>query len=137
MSPPSWFLGTAFVLGGAAYLLYQYYLHPAWRRQRRIVRACRKAFEGNDYRLVRIHLGPDGPSGTDLFSSSPSGSSISRRYFTYRIEADEDPDFSSLTRKEANLVRHYINRTERSPHYGETVLLPEQTNTPVGGMSPR
>jgi len=125
MSPLSWVLGSALVLGGATHLLYQYYLHPAWRRQRRIVRACKKAFEGNGYRLVRIRLSPNGPSGTDLLSSSPSGSSISRRYFTYKIEADEAPDLSALTRQNAGLIRHYINRTEKSPHYGETVLLPE------------
>lgn len=130
----SWSVGTAIVLGTAAYLVYEHYLHPAWRRQRRITQACKKAFNEKDYRLVRIRLTPNGPSGMDLFSSSPSGSSISRRYFTYRIEnPGEDPDFSGLNRKEINLIRHYLDRSEKSPHYGETVLHPEQKSvSPIG-----
>lgn len=123
-----WIVGTAVGLGAATYLLYQYYLHPAWRRQRRIIRACKKAFDEGDYRLVRKRLHPNGPSGTDLLSPS-----ISRRYFTYQIETtDEEPDLSGLTREEVKLVRHYLDRIEKSPHYGETVLLPEHENVSVG-----
>lgn len=122
MTPFSWIGGAAICVG--AYVLYERYLHPAWRRQRRLVRACEKAFDETDYRLVRIRLHPKGPSGMDLFSSSPTGTSISRRYFTYTIEADDDPDVSGLRRKELGLLRHYLNRTEKSPHYGKTELHP-------------
>ena len=135
MTSLSWIVGTAILLGVGTYILYQYVLHPTWRRQRRVVRACKKAFDENGYRLVRIRLNPSGPSGTDLLSFSPPGSSISRRYFTYRIEAtDEDPTFSALDEKETQLVRHYLNRTEKSPYYGETVLYPDRGNAPVGCM---
>jgi len=133
MPPLSWLITAAVGLGAATYFLYQYYLHPAWRRQRRIRRACKNAFDEGDYRLVRIRLHPNGPSGTDLLSLSPSSSSISRRYFTYRIEAaDEEPDLSGLPREEVKLIRHYLNRIEKSPHYGETVLLPEHETVSVG-----
>jgi hypothetical protein len=134
MTPLSWSVGTGTVLGTAAYLAYEHYLHPAWRRQRRITQACEKAFHEEDYRLVRIRLHPNGPSGMDLFSSSPSGSSISRRYFTYRIEnTGGNPDLSGLKRKEISLIRHYLDRSEKSPHYGETVLHPEHKSvSPLG-----
>lgn len=132
MSPFSWIVGTVIVLG-ILYFLYEEYLHPAWRRQRRIIQACAKAFDEDDYRLVRIRLHPSGPSGTDLLPSSPLGSSVSRRYFTYRIETtDTDPDLSDLNRKEISLIRHYLNRTEKSPHYGETVIHPKGERASVG-----
>lgn len=133
MAPLSWIIVAVAGLGAATHLLYRYYLHPAWRRQRRIIRACKNAFDEDGFRLVRIRLHPKDPSGTDLLSFSPSNSSISRRYFTYRIETtDEEPDLSDLTREEAKLIRHYLDRIEKSPHYGETVLLPEHENVSVG-----
>ena len=131
--PLSWIVGTGALLTAGTYALYQYYLHPAWRRQRRIIQACEKAFDGDGFRLVRIRLHPQGPSGTDLLSFSPTGPSVSKRYFTYRIETtDEDPDLSGLTPEENKLIRHYLDRIEKSPHYGETVLLPEHENVSVG-----
>lgn len=133
----SWVVVAAVGLGAATYLLYQYYLHPAWRRQRKIMQACRNAFGAENYRLVRIRLHPSGPSGMDLFSFSPSSSSISKRYFTYRIETtDADPELSGLSSEEAKLIQHYLDRIEKSPHYGETVLLPEHENISVGRGGP-
>lgn len=93
------------------------------------IRACKKAFDENGYRPVRIRPRPSGPSGTDLFSFSPPGSSISRRHFTYRIEAtDEDPNLSALDREEAQLVRHYLNCTENRP------TTRKRCPTPTAGM---
>jgi hypothetical protein len=102
------------------------------------IRARKKAFDEDGYRLARIRLPPNGPSGTDLFPSSPPGPSIPKRCFTYRIQAtDEAPNLSALDREEAQLIRHYLNRTEKSPHYGETVLHPDRGNALVGRMDRR
>jgi hypothetical protein len=133
----SWAVVTTVGLGAATCLLYQFYLHPAWRRQRKIMKACRSAFGAENYRLVRIRLHPSGPSGMDLFSFSHFGSSVSKRYFTYRIETtDADPDLSGLSSEEAKLVQHYLDRIEKSPHYGKTVLLPEHESISIGRGGP-
>ncbi len=124
-----WIAGGAVVLSAAAYLLYKHFLHPSWRRERRVRRVCDKAFADGDYRLVRLRLQVEAPSGTDLFRSLLPGSSESTRYFTYRIETDADPDLSGLSHSERSLLRHYLNRPAASPHHGREVLRPA-SNSP-------
>lgn len=131
-SLPLWtvvLLSTSFVAavaGGA----YGAYLHPAWRRQRQVKRACRVAFPDGKYTLVRFHLSPNAPSGLDLFSGVWSGRSAPRRYFTYRIETEQSPDLSGLSRSEQDLVRHYMNRPNVPPHYGREVLVGAEGRPP-------
>ena len=119
-----WIVGPAALLAPAAYMLYGSYLHPAWQRDRRVRGACTKAFDDGAYRLVRFRLQPEGPSGADLLSALP-GRPGPTRYFTYRVEAEQDPDVSGLRREEARLVRHYRGRSVTSPHYGKEVLHPQ------------
>lgn len=126
------YLAPAALLALGAHVLYGAYLHPAWRRERRVRQACAKAFE-EDYRLVRIHLQPDAPSGTDLWPTLPVGRSDPTRYFTYRIETDTEPDESRLSREERQLVRHYMRRSSSVPHHGKDVLHPEKPSSPVQG----
>lgn len=128
MSGLLWVAVAALLVGGGSYGLYKYYLHPAWRRERRVRRACEKAFRG-DYRLLRVRLRADDPSGGDLFLIGPLGPSEPPRYYTYRIEAEEDPEFSDMSRREVELVRHYLGRNVSVPHHGMEVL--RSTNTPA------
>lgn len=115
------------VLGLIGWFVYERYLHPAWRRQRRIRRACAKAFDEGDYQLVRFRVSLDEPSAGDLFSISPFGSDEPSRYYTYKIRTVEgaEPDFSGMDAHEIGLVRHYLHRTADVPHHGRQVLRPE------------
>ncbi len=115
------------VLGPVGWFLYERYLHPAWRRQRRVRRACAKAFDEGDYQLERFRVSPDDPSAGDLFFISPFGSDEPSRYFTYKIRIVEgaEPDFSGMDSEEIGLVRHYLRRTADVPHYGKEVLYPQ------------
>lgn len=117
-------IGAVLLFGGIGWVLYERYLHPTWRKDRRGVRACDKAFEQGTYELVRIHLGPYGPSGADLLPT-PIGPSETSKHFTYQINVDEgiEPDLSDTTREEARLVRRYLHRDSFSgTHYGKEVL---------------
>jgi len=128
-----WIAVASVLVGGGTYGLYGAYLHPAWRKERRIRRACEKAFGESGYRLVRLRLHVAEPSGADLFSTGLLGSAERPRYFTYRIEADEAPDFAGMSQSEIGLVRHYLDRTLSAPHHGREVLqsgaVPEEEST--------
>lgn len=107
-----------------AWILYERYLHPAWRRERRVLRACQKAFRNQRYQLIRVRSLPSEPSGRDLFPP-PIGPSKTPKYFTYQIRApeDADPDFSDMTQKEKKLVQHYLRRRLTGAlHHGKDVL---------------
>lgn len=110
------------LLGAITYVLYGSLLHPAWRRERRLRRACEKAFGETGYRLVRLRLRVDDPSGADLFAALPFSSSEVPRYFTYCIEAERDPSVSGMRRHEIGIVQHYLDRTVSSPHHGREVI---------------
>ena len=120
-----WIAAAFLLVGGGLYGLYGAYLHPAWRKERRIRRACEKAFGEGGYRLVRLRLHVEEPSGADLFPTGLLGGSELPRYFTYRIEAEQDPEFAGMGQKEIGLVRHYLDRTLSAPHHGREVLGPE------------
>lgn len=125
---PLWMVGAGvLLLGLAGWVLYERYLHPAWRKQRRVIRACEKAFNEEDYQLERLRTSPDDPSGMDLLPSLPFGPSEPPRYFTYSVETVEDvePDFSGMSRSEVRLVRRYLHRGTDVPHHGREVLRPE------------
>lgn len=109
------------------WMLYEHYLHPAWWKQRRVIRACEKAFDDESaYRLERLCTSPGEPSGADLFFALPFSSEGPPRYFTYSIDTaeEEEPDFSDMSRQEISLVRHYLRRNTHVPHHGKTVLRP-------------
>lgn len=109
------------------WMLYEHYLHPAWRKQRRVMRTCEKAFDDESaYRLERLRTFPGEPSGTDLFPALSFGSEGTPRYFTYNIETaeEEEPDFSDMSWQEISRVRHYLRRSTHVPHHGKTVLRP-------------
>lgn len=109
----------------SVWLLYKYYLHPAWRTERRVLRACAQAFAPGTYRLIRLRLKPSDPSGADLLSVLP-GVPQAPRYFTYNIECPQDaePDYSGMSETDIGLIRHYRTRGA-VPHYGRTVLRPK------------
>lgn len=127
-------IGTVFLTLGMRFL-YERYLHPAWRRQRRIIAACEKAFTEGTYRLERLRVSLDDPSIADLFPSLPFGSRESTRSFTYKIETlgGTKPDFSGMRKQEIDFVRHYLYRTREVPHHGNEVLRP--SGTPVNERS--
>jgi len=116
----------AFLVAFGGGLLYEWYLHPAWRKQRRVRRACAEAFDEGDYQLERLRVSTDDPSAGDVFSSFPFGTDESTRYFTYKIRAvnGAEPDFSGMDPEEIGLVRHYLRRTANVPHHGKEVLHP-------------
>lgn len=113
-------LSVAFALCAIALVVYSTYLHPAWRRQRRVRRACRQAFGDSDYTLVCVRLHPRGPSGLDLFEATGFGRPTPDRYFTYRIETKQTPALSKLSASDRRIVRRYLNRSHVPPHYGCT-----------------
>lgn len=117
--------GIFFVAFGARGL-YERYLHRAWRKQRRLVRACEKAFDEGSYRLERLRTSQDAPSFADLFPIPPFHSEQSYRYFTYEVEVlgETTPDFSGMSKEEVRLVRRYLQRTAKVPHHGKEVLRP-------------
>lgn len=124
-SPSVWIVGTALIAAVGA--LYKHYLHPAWRRERRVLRACKKAFAEGEYRLTRIRTLPQEPSVLDI-APQPFGPPDIPRYFTYNIETIEDvePDVSDLSRREIGLVRRYLRRSPGPRiHHGKKVLRPE------------
>lgn len=115
------------LLGGS---LYARVLHPAWQKERRLIRACEVAFgeagEGAEgrYRLERLHLRRDGPSGADLLCFFP-GVPAPPLYFTYNVEANgEAPDESDMTRGQIRLLRRYLHGPRTLPHYERDVLRP-------------
>lgn len=129
----------AFVIGGESALLlgllglflYEHYWHPAWRRERRVLEACQKAFGADGYLLERLHIRLNGPTGADLFSGQ-GGSSGSRPYFTYNVESTgETPDFSGMSQEEISLVRRYLHSNAAMPHYRREVLRPRGTAAPA------
>lgn len=112
-------------------VLYEQYLHPSWRKERRVIRACENAFDPEDYRLERLHIIPSAPSFTDLFPAQPFRSKSSSRHFTYRIETvgEAEPDFSGMSREEVRLVRRYLHHGADVPHYGKNVLHSPERET--------
>jgi len=121
MALAPWILAALVPTALITYASYGFYLHPAWRRDRRVKRACAKAFDADAYRLVRLRLRHEAPSGADLQFLVP-GRSGPPRYFTYRIEAEDAPDLSGMRREKARLVRHYLDRAATSPHHGTEVV---------------
>lgn len=116
--------GALLLLGALIWMLYERFMHPAWRTERRLIRACEKAFEEDDYRLIRLRITPGTPSTKDVMPR-PIGPPEMPRYFTYTIEA-KDPDFSGMSRSEVGLVRRYLHRhTGGVPHHGRTVIHPK------------
>lgn len=111
--------GTLLVL---AFAVYGAYLHPAWRRQRRVCRACQKAFPEGNYTLLRIRLSLHSPSGLDALAVGPFRNTVPSRYFTYRIESDASPELSSLSGVDRRRVRRYLHRAQVPLHYGRVPL---------------
>lgn len=102
------------------------YLHPAWRKQRRVIRACENVFDEGEYRLVRIRISSGSPSITD-FVPRPDGLLETPRYFTYNIETKEEPDLSGAGRAEKRIVRRYLRRNaDHVRHHGRETLRPKQ-----------
>lgn len=128
-----WITGAGvFLLGLTGRFLYERYLHPAWRKERLVKRACEKAFEEETYVLVRLRADPGRPSIRDLFPR-PLGLPEVPRYFTYYVETveEDEPDFSGMSRREIRLVRRYLHRNLRQvTHYGRKVLHPEWKEEP-------
>lgn len=103
-------------------------LHPALRRQRRVIRACEKAFDEGEYELVRIRINTGEPSIGDFFPG-PHGLLEVPRYFTYDIETEEAPDFSGASRAERRIVRRYLRRNaDHVHHHGREPLRPKQSS---------
>lgn len=113
-----WLLGEGVLLLGLLGLfLYERYWHPAWRKERRVIGACQKAFGADGYLLERLHIHPVGPTGADLLSGL-RGSSGPLLYFTYNVETvGEDPDFSRMSPRQISLVRRYLHSSGAMPHY--------------------
>ncbi len=105
-------------------------LHPAWRKQRRVIRACEQAFGDDDYTLVRIRIHIGEPSLADLLPG-PSGPLLAApQYFTYDIQAESEPDFSGASREERRTVRRYLHRdTDQVRHHGRTTLHPTPSSS--------
>lgn len=120
-----WLLGEALLLVGLLGLFfYEYYWHPAWRKERRIIEACREAFGPEGYLLERLHIRPVGPTGADLFSGV-GGLPGPLPYFTYNVETrKEPPDFSGMSSRKIGLVRRYLHSSGAMPHYRREVLRP-------------
>jgi hypothetical protein len=134
---PLWLIAVGALLALGVWFVYEHYLHPAWRRQRRVLRACEKAFDDKEYQLERFRVSPDDPSIADLFPASPFGSGESSRYFTYKIKTPEgvEPEFSGMDSNEIDLVRHYLRREVHVPHFGKKMLRPEESDPPVNNHS--
>lgn len=128
---------AAWIIGGIALIvllgiLYEYALHPAWRKERRVVRACEEAFKEGQYRLTRLRTTPENPSVLDIVPR-PFGLPDVPHYFTYNIETveDEEPDFSGMSRQDIRLVRRYLRRSPGAlVHHGKEVLRPEEVTCP-------
>lgn len=119
--------GGVALVGLVGWYLYVQHLHPAWRKERRVIRACQQAFDDESYTLIRLQAAAGTPSIGDLFFQL-SGSSDASRYFTYRVETDEGekPDFTGMSRQDVGRVRRYLRRSEREvAHHGRRVLHPE------------
>ena len=122
---PLWAVAcAALVLLGIGWILYEQYMHPAWRKQRRVRRACEKAFEADEDRLERLRTTLQEPTIGDFWPSGLFGSNSPSRYFTYRIETvdEAEPDFTGMSRDEVGLVRRYLRRGADVLHHGKTVL---------------
>lgn len=102
-------------------------LHPAWRKQRRVIQACEKAFGDGEYKLVCIRINTGEPALGD-FLPGPDGLLEVPRYFTYDIEAEEEPDFSGASHAERRIVRRYLHRNaDHVHHHGRELLRPAQS----------
>ena len=123
------FLKAAGIVGlvvGMWWILYERYFHPSWKKERRILEACEKAFPDDGYELVRIRRGHYGhsPSGADFYPP-PLGRPEIPDYFTYQINVPDgtDPDFSQTTQREERLIQHYLDRTGTAEiHHGTDVV---------------
>lgn len=122
LTSPGWIIAAGIIaLGLLAWAVYERYLHPAWRRQRRVSRACQDAFGEKKYRLERLRLTGKRPTASDLLSPVRSGGR--QRYFTYSIESSEEPDYSGLSGEEIRLLKHYLDRDPTEVvHYGKKIL---------------
>ncbi len=126
MSPVVWLLGGVLVILLGA--VYERYLHPAWRRERRVLRACEEAFKEGGYRLTRIQTAPTQPSVFDLAAQLFTRGGRPR-YFTYDLQplGDHEPKLSKLQGREEALVRRYLQRNPHTMvHHGKTVLHPDE-----------
>jgi hypothetical protein len=122
--------GAVLAIGVLAWILYRCPVHPARRKENRVIQACEKAFEEGEYQLVRLHLRLADPSVLDLLPW-PLGPSEVPRYYTYGIEGPE-PDFRGMDASDAKLVRRYLHRTPKSvPHHGRTVICTKREKEPV------
>lgn len=94
--------GGVILLG---WTLYDRYFHPAWRRERRLIRACDKAFGVGNYTLRRLQVAP-----------------TSKR-FEYEVVPREGRDFScqGLHRSEAQTLRR-AKGTPTTPYYRKTTI---------------
>lgn len=129
-----WMAAAGLVLALVGWVLYEHYLHPAWRKQRRVVRACEKAFDDeNAYQLQRLRTSVGRPSGADLLSAMSFNSEEPPRYFTYILKTaeGEEPDFLGMSRQEISLVRRYLRRSAHIPHHGKEILRPIETENPT------
>ncbi|GEM_PF-2165244 len=102
-------------------------LHPAWRKERRVLQACEAAFKEGEYTLVRIHISTSRPSLTDVLPWS-SGFLETPKYFTYDLETEGEPDFSGMSRAERRIVRRYLRRNaDHVRHHGRQPVRPART----------
>lgn len=141
-------VAVLFALYGLAYGAYGLYMHPAWRRQRRIQRACAEAFREMPYTLVRFRIRGHAPSGKDLLPNlasylasllQVSVKDAGGRYFTYSIESESEPDISRLSRKQRRLLRRYMYRNSVPLHHGKEVIanVRPETSTEHSGEKAR
>lgn len=104
------------------------YLHPAWRKERRVIRACERVFDEGGYKLVRVRISAGEPSIADFFPESHRLLETPR-YFTYDIETEAEADFSGADRAERRIVRRYLRRNaDHVRHHGRETLRPKQSS---------
>jgi len=121
-------VGILGLLGGVWWILYERYFHPSWKKERRVLEACEKAFPDGEYEVVRIRRGHHGhvPSGVDFYPP-PLGRPEIPDYFTYQINVPDgtEPDFSETTQSEERLIQHYLDREGTAEiHHGKDVVHP-------------
>lgn len=115
----------ALLLGVASLFLYDRYWHPAWRKERSLVEACREAFGTDGCLLEGLYIHRGGPMGVDLFSG-PGRASGPLPDFTSNVEtAGTTPDFSGMNQRQVHLVRRYLHSHGAMPHYEREVLHPD------------
>lgn len=112
-------------------------LHPAWRKERRVLRACEQVFDEDEYRPVRIRVRVGEPSLADVLPQ-PSALWGIPRYFTYDIEAEAAPDFSEASPSQRHLVRRYMQRNaSHVHHHGREPLRPRPADAPSSPSADR